>query len=186
MSEITFQGQGIPWISASGTFGFRSLDPGAALLLDSLEGPCQRLLDLGCGNGTVGVLARLTHRVESCVMTDVSYPACRAALANVEQLQLSRCLVVQANGASTRPGFFDQVALNPPIRAGRTTVLQLFREAHASLEPGGRLLVVGRIKQGIRTLATHLETLFGETPTEIRRHKGFRVLRVHRRYAEGS
>ncbi|HEX4841840.1 MAG TPA: methyltransferase, partial [bacterium] len=69
---------------------------------------------------------------------------------------------------------FDVAVTNPPIRAGRATILRLMREVWDILRPGGRLAFVVRTAQGAKTLAREVAAIFGIV-TELAREGGYRV-----------
>jgi len=79
---------------------------------------------------------------------------------------------------------FDIIAANPPIRAGRSVVGRFIAQAPSMLRPGGTFLLVGRIKQGVKTLARLMSEAFNRPAEELERHKGYRVLRVRKESAD--
>jgi len=56
--EVTILGHPFTFQTDAGVFSGRGLDRGTELLLAALEvGPCESILDLGCGYGTLGIVA---------------------------------------------------------------------------------------------------------------------------------
>ena len=177
---IEWRGREISWTVAPGIFATVGLDDGSRLLLDALTvSPGQRLLDLGCGSGPLGLLPQLGTEDLSSVLVDVNATALRCAAANARALGLARAFLVQGDGATViAPGTFDVAVTNPPIRAGRKTVEEILRGGAASLKTGGAFYMVVRVRQGGWTLADRLEALIGAKPELLRRRKGYLVFRA--------
>ena len=72
-------------------------------------------------------------------------------------------------------GNYHLILTNPPIRAGKKVVYPLVEEAYQRLEPGGRLCLVIRTKQGAKSMEKHMASLFGNVAT-LAKDKGFRIL----------
>ena len=183
--RFLYRGELLTFVADTGTFAARGLDPGTALLIENLVvGRTDRILDLGCGWGAVGVAAAKAARDGHVVMTEVNRRAARLAERNLERNG--------ARNAEVRVGeFFDPVgderfdviATNPPYRLGREHVLRILENAPAHLRPEGRLLLVGKGSLGIRFYQEWLATHW-EGPVEVLgRGSGYRVLQARRRAA---
>lgn len=179
--DLPFAGSTLRWVSAAGVFSRHELDPGSALLLECSAGiVAPRLLDLGCGHGALGLLHLQRQGAGLGVLVDVNPHACRAAALNQVRLGV-RALVVQGDGGTpARPGAFELVLTNPPIRAGLPVIDRFWDHAALALRPGGVLLFVGRPKQGGRRLAERAATRLGGPPERVERWKGYEVFRVPR------
>ncbi|MGI5162338.1 methyltransferase [Microbispora sp. CA-102843] len=158
---------GLTVVNHAGVFSAERLDAGTRLLLGSLPartGP-ERVVDLGCGNGVVGLAAALANGEAEVTFIDESYQALASAeatfLANAGAGAVAR--FVAADGlADFPPGTADLVLNNPPFHThrGRTdaTAWRMFNGSRAALRRGGELWVVGN-----RHLGYHvkLRRLFG-------------------------
>lgn len=177
--ELPWKGKRLPWVTAAGVFASSGLDPGSALLLECLPDRGGSWLDVGCGTGILGILAQLERHDRAVSMIDVNFAACAAARANAKTHPAGPTLVVQGEDYSPwREESFDVIVTNPPIRAGRTVVARILTGARKYLKPGGELIMVGRVPQGVKTLARIMAEAFGQDVDELERHKGYRVLRV--------
>ena len=176
---ISWAGREIAWTVASGIFSAGGLDDGTRLLLESLVLTSgQVVADLGCGSGPLGLLPHLATPNLTTVLTDVNPTALRCAVANIRALGLQSAFALVADGASAlATGHFDVVVTNPPIRAGRKVVEDIFRGGAASLKGGGSFYMVVRVQQGGWTLADRLEEHLGSAPELVRRRKGYLVFR---------
>ncbi len=130
-----------------GIFSWDALDEGTALLLDHLRvRPGERVWDVGCGAGAIGLSAGLAGAAH-VAMTDVNLLAVRCARANVERNALAaRVTVRAAEGLEGGEGGWNLIVSNPAFHQGRDVDTSmpdaLIARAPAILAPGGRLLLV--------------------------------------------
>ena len=68
---------------------------------------------------------------------------------------------------------------NPPIRAGKKTVFSFYEGAFSKLRAGGVLWVVIQKKQGAPSTIEHLEKLFGNAETIVKK-KGYHIIRAYK------
>ena len=167
--------------TAAGVFSRAAVDRGTRLLLESVDpGGADRILDLGCGYGAIGIVMAARAPGARVMLVDVNP---RAVALAVENIALNAVVNAEArcgDGLAPVAGVeFDLILTNPPIRAGRAVVLRLFREARDSLRPQGRLVLVARTGQGARTLGRLAAELYGRV-TEAARGGGFRVYEASR------
>lgn len=82
---------------------------------DFLSADTHRVLDLCCGNGSLGILAALTYPDVEVTGADLSEDALAVARINVERHALQgRVHLVQTDGWTAVPGPWDLVLCNPP------------------------------------------------------------------------
>ena len=176
--RFLYRGELLRFVVDSGVFASHGLDPGTALLIENLSlRPTDRVLDLGCGWGAVGVAAARSALRGQVVLTDVNRRAARLAEENLARNGAANAAV--RVGPSFEPvgdATFDVIAANPPYHAGRELVLQLLVETPAHLAPGGRLLLVGKGSQGIRFYQEWLATHWAAEVRVLARGSGYRVL----------
>ncbi len=174
---------GRSWVfrTAGGVFSRARLDAGTRLLVEAMRIEDDDLvLDLGCGYGPIGLVAAALATAGRVVLTDINRRAAALAAANAAANGVGNALVIVGDGAAAlRGGSVDVVVTNPPIRAGRKTVLAFLDGARRVLRPGGRLYFVARTAQGARTLA-HLAREMFEEVHQIRSADGYRVYEAKR------
>jgi 16S rRNA (guanine1207-N2)-methyltransferase len=180
--RFLYRGELLTFVLDAGVFSARGLDPGTALLIENLRvGRKDRILDLGCGWGAVGVAAAKAAPQGKVVLTEVNRRAARLARDNVSRNHVSNAEVrVGALFAPVAGETFDVIATNPPYRIGREPILELLREAPQYLAPGGRLVMVGKGSQGIRFYQEWLERNWSGTVEVLGRGSGYRVVEARR------
>ena len=136
----------------AGVFCADRLDIGTRFFLKHLPerlGPA-RVVDLGCGNGVVGLAVALREPDAELVFTDESYQAVASAEetfhANAEPGRKAEFLV--ADGVADLPAeSVDLVLNNPPFHSHQATTdrtaRRMFSGARRVLRPGGELWVIG-------------------------------------------
>ena len=176
--RFLYRGELLAFVVDQGVFAAHGLDPGTALLIENLTlGRTDRVLDLGCGWGPVGVAAAKAARDGRVILTEVNRRAARLAEKNLERNRLVNAEV--RVGPFFEPVAlerFDLIATNPPYRAGRPHVLRILAEAPAHLRPDGRLVLVGKGSQGIRFYQGWLESHWHGSVQVLARGSGYRVL----------
>lgn len=148
-------------------FSREKLDNGSRLVIEymPISERYQRIVDLGCGNGILGIIAASVNPEAEMSFVDESYMAVESAQINFEaafgqervaEFTVTNCLQSTANES------VDLVLNNPPFHqqtsVGDTLAWQMFIDARKALKTGGELWVVGN-----RHLAYHakLKKLFG-------------------------
>lgn len=158
---------GLTVVNHAGVFSAERLDAGTRLLLRALPARtgAEHVVDLGCGNGVIGLAAALSNREAEVTFIDESYQALASAEATFRANAGEEAVAsfVAADGLSGfPPGTADLVLNNPPFHThrGRTdaTAWRMFNGSRAALRRGGELWVVGN-----RHLGYHvkLRRLFG-------------------------
>ena len=135
-------------------FARQKLDIGTRLLLPHVASEIRglprgaRVLDLGCGNGVLGLTALVLRPDLQVTFSDVSSQAILSARRNVRvNCPEAAAEFVHYDGVSPDSGHFDLVLLNPPFHEGGIVgdhiALALFRQVARHLVRGGSMLLVG-------------------------------------------
>ena len=149
------------WLTTdAGVFSKGELDAGTRILLaalpEKLEGV---ILDLGCGWGPVGIAVWLENPQTTITFADINSRAVELTEKNARKYGVHG-VAIQSDGFSSIEGSFDAIITNPPIRAGKQTIYQMFSDSASHLNPGGALYIVIRKQQGAPSAIKFLSTVF--------------------------
>lgn len=164
-------------------FSRSSLDIGARLFMQHLpENISGEIVDLGCGNGVIGLMALHNNPEAEVHFLDESWMAVASSQMNVEAncpQDLARCQFRVNNVLSGYPAdTLHAVLCNPPFHQQHAVTdhlaWQMFRDAKRCLQYGGELRIVGN-----RHLDYHhkLKKMFGNC-TLVASSQKFVVLRA--------
>ena len=166
-------------------FSRESLDIGTRFFLENMpQGEYQSIVDLGCGNGILGLVAAMQYPQARLSFIDESYMAVASARENFQlafdssrqaEFIVSDCM----SGMETASA--DLILLNPPFHqqhaVGDQVAWQMFNDAKQVLQQHGEMWVIGN-----RHLAYHvkLKHLFGNCQT-MASNKKFVLLKTKKR-----
>ena len=124
------------------------LDPATRMLAEAFEvWPGAAVLDLGCGNGVLGILAALLEPSSQATLVDSDPLAVEASRRNAALNGADNVAVHLSDVLGDLPGqTFDLILMNPPFHRGRlhdrSIAERFLAEASAALRPGGTIYVV--------------------------------------------
>lgn len=177
--NFTLRGHKIKFKSDRGVFSKNEVDFGSRLLIENFQFPNIEgvILDVGCGYGPIGLsLAKDSNR--TIHMVDVNERALSLAKENAEINQVENVQIYESDCLnSVKTHDIAAVVTNPPIRAGKKIVHQIFEQSYEYLKDGGELWVVIQKKQGAPSAMDKMEELFGNVEV-IERKKGYYVLKA--------
>ncbi|MDY5251686.1 MAG: class I SAM-dependent methyltransferase [Erysipelotrichaceae bacterium] len=178
--EITFRFSGITFsfITDNGVFSKTEVDFGTWVLLDTLKhlDIKGKVLDLGCGYGVVGIVINRLFTDTELLSVDVNPRAVELAKLNyAKNAAEGTCLI--SNIYEKVEGKFANIITNPPIRAGKAVIYQMFEQAWDHLEDQGCLWVVIRKAQGAKSAQAKIAEVFGNCEV-IRKEKGYFILKA--------
>ena len=175
--DAIIKGLSLRFYTDKGVFSKDGLDFGTRVLLESIEidEDVTSVIDMGCGYGPVAIY--LAKKKPSLQIQGYDI--------NVRALDLARknAHLNDVDHVQFEPGFLfekvqhkvDMIVTNPPIRAGKTTIFQLYEDAYQWLNPNGKLYVVIQKKQGAPSTLEKLKSLFVSVEL-MERNKGYWVL----------
>ena len=131
-------------VSRPGVFSHRHIDPGARRLLAAAEvQPGMRILDIGCGAGTVSLALAAREPTASVLAVDSHTRAVECTLHGASLNGLANVTaVLNATGEYPDAASFDLAVANPPYYADFEIAARFVAAARRSLKPGGKLLLV--------------------------------------------
>ena len=176
--RFLYRGQLLSFQVDAGVFASHGLDPGTALLIESFQlGLSDRVLDLGCGWGALGVAAARAAPTGHIVMTDVNRRAVLLSRRNLRRNGIANAEVRPGSGFAPVAGErFDAILTNPPYHVGRPFLLELLAKVPEYLNDGGTLWIVGKGSQGIRFYQEWLAEHWAPLVEVAGRRSGYRAL----------
>lgn len=178
------QAIGLKLYNYANVFANERLDMGTRFFIDNLEKcpQAKHIIDLGCGNGALGIIAKRLQPEVGVSFVDESYAAIKSARENYSienpedqaHFYISNALA-QYNGEKA-----DLILCNPPFHQshgiGDQIAWEMFIQSRDALEINGELWIVGN-----RHLGYHikLKKVFGNCRT-IAANKKFVILAANK------
>ena len=172
--ENSLEGMDLLISNHANVFSRDSLDIGTRLLLQHLpeNAHYRQIIDLGCGNGVVGLMLAKQLPDAQITFVDESFMAIASARQNFDQAFADKRQAKFVAG-DCLTGFPDQSAdciiCNPPFHQqhviGDHIAWQMFRQSHQVLRQGGELRVIGNrhlpYQQSLKKLFGNCEHVTG-------------------------
>ncbi len=180
--EFDIDDHHIALLSDNGVFSKDKVDEGSLAFLKVIV-PLRlsgKILDLGCGYGTIGLTIALTSPEARVDLADVNTRALALCERNAKNLGLSqRVTVLQSDVYENIEGTYDSIVVNPPIRAGKVVTYAMYEGAFAHLIDGGSLFIVIRKNQGAPSASKYIESIFDNIHL-LKRDKGYYIYQANK------
>ena len=164
--------------SDNGVFSKRNVDFGTNLLLKnvSLKGS-NKLLDMGCGIGIMGISLAKMHPEIFVDMVDVNLRAIELVKENYILNKIENANVFESNTYSNITDKYDVIVTNPPIRAGKSVVHDIVLNGKNHLTNGGKIYVVIQKKQGAESCLKAMKEVYDSVEV-IDKDKGYYIIKA--------
>lgn len=174
------KGNTLSFTSDNGVFSKHTVDFGSQLLIEAYdiddEKRTGRILDVGCGYGTMGLAYAKAYPNTTVEMVDVNERALELARLNAATNQIHNVEIHESDLYSdVLYDSYDVIISNPPIRAGKQVVHTILEQAYDHLVVGGELVIVIQKKQGAPSAQKKMEERFGNCE-RITWDKGYWIL----------
>lgn len=162
-------------------FSRNKLDIGSRFFLNNLSRTPirEKVADMACGNGVLGLAYLRRHPNAHMVFCDESFQAVESTELNLRYNAPQATAHVYADDGlkQIEQGSLDLVLCNPPFHQQHTVstdiAYSLFKDAYRALRVGGELWIVANRHLGYHII---LKKIFGHCTTEVGHHK-FCILR---------
>ena len=175
--SLSMNGKTFRFLTDSGVFSRNYFDFGSRNLVElfkPFEG-AKSFLDLGCGYGPIGTIVKKMYPLLDVSLSDVNPRAIELAQQNLLKNDVF-ATVILSDGFNEINQTFDIILLNPPIRAGKQTVYNLYKESYHHLNNQGELWIVIQKKQGAESSIKFLKEYF-QIVEIVDKNKGYFIIR---------
>ena len=173
-------GQSFTFRSCPDVFSKDELDYGSLVLIKSIiahrELFAGDVMDMCCGYGTIAVI--LSKFIDcNYFLSDVNATAVELAKNNIN---INNCAIdynniYLGNMFDDVDRLFDHIVSNPPIKAGKQTLLNFVDGAYSHLKDNGSLTLVIKKNLGQESLRKYMINLFGNCDI-WQRDKGYYIM----------
>ena len=175
--DFNFNNLNFIFNSDSGVFSKTEVDYGTYVLLNvvkdqDLKG---KVLDLGCGYGVVSIVLSKLFDIKATGV-DINPRAVNLSKENAKLNKVDVNYFV-SDGYSNVEDKFDEILVNPPIRAGKQVIYKMFNDSYDHLNTNGNLWVVIRKQQGANSAVNEIMSKFNNCQV-IEKKKGFWILKA--------
>ena len=160
----------------AGVFSRDGVDTGSRILMEAAGPLSGKVLDMGAGWGAVGITIAKAYPDTFVTMAEINSRAIELIHKNMAANGVSNCETVATDGYTNVTGVYDYILTNPPIRAGKAVIYQMFADAREHLAPNGAMFIVIRKQQGAPSAQKYLATLFSYVRI-VEKEAGFWILR---------
>lgn len=165
--------------SCDDVFSKNCVDYGSFVLINTIL-KTQKLygevLDIGCGYGPIGIVLADNFKNANFLLCDVNKTAVDLARQNLKKNMITNIKnVVISDCYSNINQTFDFIVSNPPIKAGKQTLLNILVGAYDKLNNGGKLIFVIKKKFGEDSIKKKLSQIFAKVEV-LKRDSGYYIL----------
>ncbi len=172
--RVFINGKEIQLKTSSGIFSPRRVDYATVLLIENMR-VGEKVLDLGCGYGPIGIAVAVSKPKCSVTMVEINERAAELSRENISLNRVFNARVVESDFFKELEGEkFDTILMNPPMAAGLKTLFDVIAECKEHLEANGTLQIVARHGKGGERVSARMEEVFGNVET-VAKGGGFRV-----------
>ena len=184
------------FVTDNGVFSKTKVDFGTDVMLkvflrENINKKNQKfdVLDIGCGYGVVSVVVKSFFKNARTVSSDVNERALELTRENLfkngvvksndsedNDFGNSDFKVIKSFAFDSISEKFDVILSNPPIRAGKQTIFQIYEKSFEHLNENGEFYCVIQTKHGAKSTQKKLEEIFGNCET-LEINAGYRIFR---------
>ena len=160
----------------SGVYSYGRIDKATKILLDHMVVHGESLLDLGCGYGVIGIVAKKEYPRMKVFMSDINKRAVEFAKINAKDNNVDVDIRWGDLYEPWKDMKFDMIVCNPPIVAGKKVWMKIIEDAPEYLNDGGSLQMVAYHNKGGKRIKGYMEKVFGNVE-DIWKEGGIRIYR---------
>lgn len=158
MIKVEIKGVSLEFDTNDKVFSPSSIDLGTLSMLSQVEFKSKdKVLDLGCGYGVVGILASKLIGANNVTMCDISEEAILLSKTNAEKNNINNLKIIQSNGLENiKDSDFTLILSNPPYHVDFSLPKHFIEEGFKKLALGGRIVMVTKRKDWYKNKLTSI------------------------------
>ncbi|WP_407384152.1 class I SAM-dependent methyltransferase [Ruminococcus sp.] len=159
-------------------FSPKAIDVGTISMISKVDfAPTDKILDLGCGYGFVGIYAAQFICPSQVTMSDISDDALKLAKENIALNNVNGIKVIKSDGLDNiDDSGFTLILANPPYHENFSVPKNYIEKGYNKLNVGGKIYLVTKRKEWYKK---KLITVFGGT--KIHEINGYYVFEAEKR-----
>lgn len=166
--------------SCSDVFSKNNIDYGSKVLIqsilqnkDTFKG---KILDVGCGYGAISIVLEKFLTQSRFVLVDINATAVELAIQNKKSNNSNNVENIFVSDLySCVDTKFNHIISNPPIKTGKSTLIDLIEKGYDRLEDGGTMTLVIKKNYGADSAKKFMESIF-HNASILDRDKGYYIL----------
>lgn len=158
----------------TGVYGKSRIDKATRILIENCNIYGQKILDIGCGYGVIGITIKKEYPDKEVYMSDINKRAVNFAKKNSKD---NNALIDVKEGDLFDPWkkySFDVILSNPPIVAGKEIWKDLINDSYQFLNIEGSIQLVAYHNKGGSSIKDYMKKTFGNV-YELIKTGGIRV-----------
>ena len=178
MIECIINGVHLKMYTESSLFSPNYIDKGTIAMVSKVEFQAgQKILDLGCGYGVVGIYAAHFLGAENVIMADINPVAVEVAKKNTIFNNLQAIKIIQSDGLhNITDRDFDLILSNPPYHADFSVPKHFIECGFRHLKYGGSMVMVAKRYKWYKN---KLQSVFGGV--KVIEENGYYVFISHKK-----
>ena len=134
--------------TSSALFSPSGIDKGTLAMISAVDfSPDDKVLDLGCGYGTVGIFAAKLIGPQNVVMSDIDKKSVELSAKNAEINNVSGIKIILSGGFENIPDKdFALILSNPPYNSDFSVAKHFIEKGFNRLVTGGKMYMVTKRK----------------------------------------
>lgn len=163
---LNFLNKDFIFTTDNGIFSKNHVDLGTLILLKEIiknySNKDFSVLDIGCGYGVVGTIIKTFYPTCTITLSDINERALDLSSVNLEKNNINKFNITKSNLYENISDTFDLIISNPPIRAGKKLIFELYQKSYEHLNENGVFFCVIMTKHGAKSTEKELKNIFQE------------------------
>lgn len=183
MINVTIKDINLEFEASGDVFSPKAIDEGTLAMLSQAEfKEGDKVLDLGCGYGVVGILAAKLVGAQNVVMTDINREAVELSKKNAKLNKVEGVKIYRSNGfEDIEEKDFTHILSNPPYHVDFSVPKAFIEKGFNRLSVGGKMYMVTKRKEWYKN---KLISVFGGVKiSEINGYYVFMAVKKDNHYA---